>query len=212
MANADEEVLESLNGEQEARLVLIVSRLPDRLQHVVVWQEGETRVELLRSYEGSPDDPWPPSPPLQQLHVERQAGARVALEVGMAGRNHWSQSIEPLGDRLALRFDSACRLQSPPQRLGHTWRCADILGQPQRHSPHALVWRLAGGELIVTTELGDGVVVPGHCDERAGMLRIEPAAEETASPTATPAGRVAPRTVRWRFEVAWRGSGTLAAS
>ncbi len=212
MTSADEEVLESPSGNQAARLVLIVSRLPDRLQHVVVWQEGETRVELLRSLEGSPDDPWPPSPPLQQLHVERQAGVRVALEVGMAGRNHWSQSIESLGDRPALRFDSACRLQSPPLRLGHSWRCADRLGPPQRPSPHALVWPLAGGELIVTTELGDRVVVPGHCDVQAGTLRIEPAAEETALPAATTAGRVAPRTVRWRFEVAWRGGGSLASS
>jgi hypothetical protein len=51
----------------------------------------------------------------------------------MAGRSHWSLSIEPLADRVGFRFDAACRIGGPPAWLGHTWRI--IPGSPAPASP-----------------------------------------------------------------------------
>ena len=48
---------------------------------------------LLRSMEGTPSDDFPPSPPLQQMHLQEINGTPVLLAVGMAGRGHWSASI-----------------------------------------------------------------------------------------------------------------------
>ncbi|MFM7073965.1 MAG: hypothetical protein ACKO38_19435 [Planctomycetota bacterium] len=83
---------------------------------------------LLESCEGQSGDIWPASPPLQQLLVESRAEAgQVALLVGMAGRSHWSLSVEPLADRIGFRFDAACRLSGPPEWLGHVWRPSHLL-------------------------------------------------------------------------------------
>ena len=104
----------------------------DRWAHTiaVVTRErmGRERVgPLLASDEGCDHDDWPPSPPLAQLHVEdRAGGGRVALLVGMAGRSHWSLSVEALAEARQLVFDAACRLggsaDSRSGRLGSRYR------------------------------------------------------------------------------------------
>src|ERR1044072_2775417 len=60
--------------------------LSDRFQQVIsiVAADGQ-RQQLLESIEGSSDDAWPPSPPLQSLTIEDRPASRVALLVGMAG-------------------------------------------------------------------------------------------------------------------------------
>lgn len=90
---------------------------------------GETVVALAESVEGASDDPWPPSPPLQSLSIEELTLDRTAaLLVGMAGRSHWSASVEaefpPRPFVGALRFQLACRISSVPDRLGSTYRIA----------------------------------------------------------------------------------------
>jgi hypothetical protein len=97
----------------------------DRFGHFIEQHIGGKWCTVLESLEGSPDDVWPPSPTLQSLHIERRASGPVALLVGKSGANHWSASIELLAARLAMQFDIACRVQSPPQRLGTVYRCAD---------------------------------------------------------------------------------------
>jgi hypothetical protein len=97
----------------------------DRFAHTISLVEDERIAPLLESIEGAADEPWPASPPLQSLHVERRSSEgrianpsyEVALLVGMAGDSHWSASVEcdPAG---ALVFDVACRLASRPRRLG----------------------------------------------------------------------------------------------
>lgn len=83
---------------------------------------------LLESLEGQSGDIWPASPPMQQLLIESRAEAgHVALLVGMAGRSHWSLSVEPLADRVGFRFDAACRLSGPPEWLGHAWHPSNLL-------------------------------------------------------------------------------------
>jgi hypothetical protein len=96
----------------------------DRYAHRVEWFDdvrGAWTVAV-ESLEGTPDDPWPPSPPLQQLHIEERPTGRVILLVGMAGRTHWSAAVEVAVDRKTVTFDVAARLQCPPRQLRSTYR------------------------------------------------------------------------------------------
>jgi hypothetical protein len=80
---------------------------------------------LLASVEGDAGASWPPSPPLQSLSIESLPdGRRAALLVGMAGRGHWSASIEALPHETALLFDIACRMREPAAALASTYRMA----------------------------------------------------------------------------------------
>lgn len=94
------------------------AREADRYRHEVVICTGESWQTVLASVEGAADDEWPPSPPLQELHIEpRTLGNEVALLVGRAGRSHWSLSVESDVARGALIFDVACRSSSAANRL-----------------------------------------------------------------------------------------------
>jgi hypothetical protein len=113
----------------------------DRYAHgVEVFDAGQGSWQRVwESLEGAADDVWPPSPPLQQLHIERRAEGPVALLVGMAGRTHWSAAVEVIGRKVAgsesggtrsIRFDVAARIPATvrggeghsPSRLGSTYR------------------------------------------------------------------------------------------
>ena len=100
------------------------TRLTDRYAHAIfaVEPSGQEHL-LLESVEGTPNDDWPPSPPLQSLSIEELSiGRRAALLVGMAGRSHWSASIEPVPGKAALAFDIACRVAAPQSvALGSTY-------------------------------------------------------------------------------------------
>jgi hypothetical protein len=96
----------------------------DRYGHVIsMLDPGGQSQPLLESVEGSSDDPWPPSPPLQSLSIETLPDDRsAALLVGMAGRSHWSASIEPDREAPALVFDVACRHPERSVSLGSRYR------------------------------------------------------------------------------------------
>ena len=67
-------------------------------------------VTWLQSIEGTADQNWPPSPPLQELNqLELEQGDSV-LGVGMAGRSHWSASysVEKMADGSCIKADLAC--------------------------------------------------------------------------------------------------------
>jgi hypothetical protein len=97
---------------------VVFFRAGDRYAHrVEVWdaRQGAWCSEW-ESVEGTPDEGWPASPPLQQLHVEQRPEGKVALLIGMAGRTHWSAAVEvvrvggvPSGPRI-IRFDVAARV------------------------------------------------------------------------------------------------------
>lgn len=96
--------------------VVEFERRGGRFIHSVGWSDSDAR---WRSLEAEPEEPWPSSPPLQDLLLQEQpSGATVALLVGQAGKSHWSLSVEPLAEAGAFRFDVACRVQAPPPRLG----------------------------------------------------------------------------------------------
>lgn len=84
----------------------------DRFAHriAIVDRKSGTLWSLLESIEGGPSEPWPASPPFQSLHTEgRPAERQVALLVGMAGKSHWSASVEVDPADACIRFDVACR-------------------------------------------------------------------------------------------------------
>jgi len=124
----------------------------DRYQRTVSVIDGlgQNR-RLLESIEGESGDDWPESPPLQSLHVEdRPDGRQVALLVGMAGRSHWSASIEPAIDRAELVFDIACRHSAMPAWLGSQYRRINSSRSAVRIRP--LDCRIAEAGDIVTIE------------------------------------------------------------
>ena len=91
----------------------------DRFVHRVLTAGGEQ----LSSVDGSEDEAWPPSPPLQQLSPESTGDKTLIFGVGLAGQSHWSVSVEVVEQegRPALKFDWACRCKQPPERLGTTY-------------------------------------------------------------------------------------------
>jgi len=108
-------------------------RLADRYGQVfsLVDRDG-TDCPLLESIEGAPTDDWPTSPPLQNLSIEELTPGRcVALLVGMAARNHWSASIEPVAGQAAIDCDIACRAASSAGPLGSAYMLA-------KNQPHAI--------------------------------------------------------------------------
>lgn len=129
--------------------------------------------------EGGADDPWPLSPPLQELHVERNAdGRQVALLVGRAGRSHWSLSVEPFENRLV--FDAACRLSGEAEWLGSSYRAAGGMTGVDG------IVALAGGTLRMVSAEADGATLVIDAD----VLRIEAAR-----------AALGPRTARWRYTI-----------
>jgi hypothetical protein len=98
----------------------VFTRRGDRFAHRIEVRDEESQawVAALVSREGNDEDPWPPSPPFQQLHVEHRKEGDVVLLVGMAGRSHWSAAVDVCPERKTLRFDVAVRVQSGDGALG----------------------------------------------------------------------------------------------
>ena len=170
------------------RLLVEFTDAGDRQGHAVFAVDGSERVCLLTSVEGSGEEPWPASPPLQDLHIESRGDERcVALLVGRAGGSHWSMSVE--ADPLAewLTFDIACRLRTMPQWLGSTYQATAAA-------------RMLGGELRIaggaTLRLLDDAAVRHAPLEIAGdIVRLAPAGWSGDWPK-TPS-----RTIRWRYAI-----------
>jgi hypothetical protein len=96
----------------------------DRFGHAISWiNEDGVAQPLLESIEGLGTDAWPASPPLQSLTLHTlPSGHPAALLVGMAGRSHWSASVEATAGRATLQFDIACRHSAQPEWLGSRYR------------------------------------------------------------------------------------------
>src|SRR4051812_28836034 len=94
--------------------------LGGRFGHVVSWigRDGVPQ-PLLESIEAPGAEAWPASPPLQSLTIHTlPSGNPAALLVGMAGRSHWSASVEGTAEHATLQFDIACRHSTTPAWLG----------------------------------------------------------------------------------------------
>jgi hypothetical protein len=147
-------------------LVARCHRWQDRVGHSLWWREaslpspetslspvkalsspgaGPGEMLILQSQEGEASDPWPLSPPLQEIVAEPLAAGRrpVLLGVGMAGRSHWSATIEGDGMAEAIAMDIACRTAAAPARLGSSYRVppaweASLVDERSLHLQHPL--------------------------------------------------------------------------
>lgn len=98
----------------------------DRFGHEVWAAEGEEWRPVMSSVEGTPEQSWPASAPLQTLHVETRPEGPIALLVGMAGKCHWSASVELDVARHQVRFELAARVRPPGSPwLGSTYQLAE---------------------------------------------------------------------------------------
>lgn len=97
----------------------------DRFAHEIWAADGDDWRPLMSSVEGTPEQSWPPSAPLQTLHVETRPEGPIALLVGMAGKCHWSASVELDAERHQVRFELAARVRPPGSPwLGSTYQLA----------------------------------------------------------------------------------------
>jgi hypothetical protein len=168
-------------------LHIALFREADRYRHEVVLRAGENYLPLLASIEGAADDDWPPSPPLQELHIEqRGAEKQVALLVGRAGRSHWSLSVEADVARQTLLFDIACRTPATADRLRSSY------GRGAGGLPLSLstVDRVALSSSIVLQILV-GIVRSDVADER--IVQVAPRQDRA------PYGQI--ETFRWRYRI-----------
>ncbi len=79
-------------------LKVLFQQQADRWEHRIVLvdtdsAEEEKETTLLKSVEGTSEQTWPPSPPLQDASCHRLETGDALLAVGMAGTSHWSASF-----------------------------------------------------------------------------------------------------------------------
>ena len=109
------------------------SKIQDRLSHTIGLVSGNTYLPFLESIEGSEQQPWPESPPMQQVVEEcfTPETSPVLLGVGMSGNGHWSTAIESQQDQ-QLKFDIACKNSKNASFLGSTYRVLTCFQTPHR--------------------------------------------------------------------------------
>lgn len=114
-------MIESLDSSGVGLRVAFVKQ-GDRYAQLIYIVGAANRAALFcKSQEGIASDVWPPSAPLQSLSIEHRATSSVALLVGMAGRSHWSASVEAIPGQCRLLFDIACRVGSDSPQLGSSY-------------------------------------------------------------------------------------------
>jgi hypothetical protein len=160
----------------------------DRYAHEVWFDDGSAWACILQSVEGSPSEAWPASPPWQSLHLEsRSDGRQLALLVGMAGKNHWSASIELDPAKAQVHFDIACRVRGAERGpLASRYRALGSVGWLDAKSATFSLAAATDKTLRLTL------------DERFGAMRLDSAAEclnliAAAQPAATT------ETIRWGY-------------
>ena len=172
------------------RLRVQFERCKDRYAHRVFLDSKQRSELLLESIEGSDQDPWPVSPPFQQLSFQEQSNAlNVALLVGMAGKSHWSMSVEVAADRPALIFDVACRCQQPAERLMSRYRIS--LACLPTSDPHTALFDVSGCKCSLLTETVDDSL----------PAQIQSSNQEISIVAATLSGEELPTTVRWKYKI-----------
>lgn len=173
----------------------------DRLLHEVsVKCHGGWSV-VLTSVEGDPSQDWPPSPPLQSLHIERPPGEHErALLVGMAGRSHWSASVMLDVHTSRLRFDIACRVPAGlTARLGVSYRSDWSIVIRDRH--HALLSHPSGSDSPSLLIEADSLYARTRIERTADGISILAGHAETIETS---------HTIRWAYAPTIVPRGSLA--
>lgn len=176
-------------GTSHVRLSFIWSG--DRYAHRLEWVDGGSCVVCIESLEGADHQFWPPSPALQQLNVQSEvSGKPCALLLGMAGKSHWSASIEVSGSTLI--FDVACRVQQPAERLGSIY----LIGRSCRPAAVRddgscrILCATGHGTCAVEVKTDEATLL---CDQDQGRLTILPSKADNDGPTL----------VRWGYVLRW---------
>ena len=100
-------------------------KLGDRVAHAIGLVRDDAFVPILESIEGSELEPWPVSPPMQEMVEESFTpdASPVLLGVGLSGNGHWSTAVEAKDGPL-LKFDIACKNSKSSSSLGSEYRIA----------------------------------------------------------------------------------------
>ena len=106
----------------QPQIALQFAQASDRWHHRLIIVANDEATEFMSSAEGTPEEEWPPSPPLQEATLHELPEGNAILCVGMAGKSHWSAaySIEPSVKGQHVRADLAClqKEESPSAKLG----------------------------------------------------------------------------------------------
>jgi hypothetical protein len=167
-------------------LRIVFERRGDRIGHRVIVGNIEGGSVLLQSIEGRPQEDWPPSPPFQEGRIELSDGRMVAMLVGMAGKSHWSMSVEADADTGGFTFDVACRMKGTAGTAISTY-AVDRSTQPT-HGPNAEV------------QLADSLIVRPVGEASHAILDQQLVLRPNATVSSLPA------TLRWRYEMRWVGN------
>lgn len=139
-------------------------RQRDRFEHQVIVVTPQGELPCLTSLEGNDQESFPPSPPLQDMSVERRVGSQVALGVGMAGSALWSLSALADAADGSLLFDWACQTRGAavwPQNC-YLWSSHDPAANSASTEVVLCRWRpLEGAEIqVVLTLLASPLTKP----------------------------------------------------
>ncbi len=164
----------------------------DRYAHrIEVLEHGRVTI-CLTTEEGDADDQWPPSPPLQQYSTEAGgAGESVVLLLGMAGKNHWSASVESDATTATLVFDVACRVARRPRWLGSTYCVEPPITLDSQGTPSVVVGDRRAKAIVEPADAA--CTTPVTQDGNRVMVAPSP-------PDAPP-----PFTVRWKYRIRLTG-------
>ena len=167
----------------------------DRYGHeIACLTEGSAATVCLRTELGRDRDPWPASPPLQQGSLEPSPhGGQMALLIGMAGKSHWSQSVETDPGTTGLTFDVACRVHRQPEWLGSSYRASRKVALITEAGVG--VAAAPGLQLALISEAPDGSF-PSRMDFCGSQVAIAADLSKLRVPS----------TVRWRYRIALLGA------
>ncbi len=161
----------------------------DRTGHCVWWLENDKPYLILKSVEGNPSQAWPESSPFQQIVCENvgAGGKPVLLGVGMAGKAHWSATIE--GDSMteAIAMDIACRTAAVPEYLGSTYWIPEIW-RVAAHTDQRLLLEHPDGFQVAIDSIGN---TPLAFENQKLLI----------SPTIDPTHHQRGQTYRWRYAI-----------
>lgn len=140
----------------------------DRWAHSLLVAGPEQTKAVLTSVEGTSDDDYPASPPVQDIDRHVLPGGEALLSVGMAGNGHWSTSysVDDSEGRPTIKADLACLLKKTD--CTEKW-----LGSTYSVDKRVTVQGVAGGVRFVLNEIEiDLVANPEYASVKLDGERI----------------------------------------
>lgn len=197
------ESFELLNRQIAPMVRMQFNRDGDRWAHQICLSTGASEEPLMRSLEGTPDQVWPPSPPLQDVDRHELPAGDAILCVGMAGSSHWSASFSveasgkasvKAGENGCIKSDIAClaKKSTADRALGSSYRLSSDVRSTLVSKIHAELD--TGSEKIVVIKAING-------DGFSTVLTIEDGVFCAAPEQIVDDAKVA---TRWGFEIGIR--------